>query len=119
MTEKRIHWYKIAEQIADIDWQTNNMAITDVEGKKITLIFRNGELSACTHKCPHAGGVLALGFVDALNNIVCPLHKYRFSVDNGRNTSGEGYYLKVYKVEKRMDGIYVGMEENGTNERIK
>ena len=30
---------------------------------------------------------------------------------NGRNTSGEGYYLKHWVVEEREDGVYVEMEE--------
>jgi len=32
---------------------------------------------------------------------------------NGRNTSGEGYYLKHWKVETREDGVFVEMEEPG------
>ncbi len=31
-------------------------------------------------------------------------------MQNGRNVSGEGYYLKHWPVEAREDGIYVGME---------
>jgi len=31
---------------------------------------------------------------------------------NGRNVSGEGYYLKHWPVEVREDGIYVGLEAN-------
>jgi 3-phenylpropionate/trans-cinnamate dioxygenase ferredoxin subunit len=34
-------------------------------------------------------------------------------MENGRNTSGEGYFLKTYPLETREDGIYAGMEEGG------
>jgi 3-phenylpropionate/trans-cinnamate dioxygenase ferredoxin subunit len=50
-------------------------------------------------------------FLDVTGNVVCPLHRYKFNVQNGRNTSGEGYYLKTYLVEERNDGVYIGFEE--------
>jgi 3-phenylpropionate/trans-cinnamate dioxygenase ferredoxin subunit len=52
------------------------------------------------------------GFIDPLGNIVCPLHRYKFSMETGRNTSGEGYFLKTYPIELREDGIYAGIEES-------
>ena len=56
---------------------------------------------------------MANGFVDATGNIVCPLHRYRFKLDNGRNSSGEGYYLKTYPIETRSDGLYLGIQAGG------
>jgi nitrite reductase/ring-hydroxylating ferredoxin subunit len=73
--------------------------------------MQGGRVLACAHKCPHAGGAMADGFVDALGNIVCPLHRYKFSLQNGRNTSGEGYYLKTHPVQLRENGVFVGIEE--------
>jgi 3-phenylpropionate/trans-cinnamate dioxygenase ferredoxin subunit len=52
------------------------------------------------------------GYIDALGNVVCPLHRYKFDLKNGRNISGEGYYLKNWPVEIREDGVYVGIEES-------
>ena len=95
-----------------IDWQNNNMAVVEAGDKKITLVKLENEIAACSGKCPHAGGEMAHGFVDALGNIVCPLHRYKFSLRNGYNVSGEGYYLKVYKVEHREEGVFVGLEES-------
>lgn len=54
---------------------------------------------------------MADGYVDALGNIVCPLHRYRFNPFNGRNTSGEGYYLKTFLTEEREDGLYVNIPQ--------
>ncbi len=111
MINKKSTWHKIAENTLDIEWQSNEMSIKEVDGKKITLIRLRGKLFACAYKCPHAGGILADGYIDVLNNVVCPLHRYKFSLQNGRNTSGEGYFVKVYTVEERTDGIFVGIEE--------
>ncbi len=111
--EKKYSWHKIAESANDFFWQENNLCEIEVKGKKICIAKKGEEVFACTSKCPHAGGYLSDGFLDAAGNIVCPLHRYKYNLQNGRNVSGEGYYLKTYPVEKRADGIYIGMEEAG------
>ena len=113
MAGKKIKWYKLADSIEAIDWQPNNMAIAEAGGKTVTLVRNNNDISACASKCPHASGILANGFVDALGNIICPIHHYKFSLHNGRNVSGEGYYLKVYPIEIREAGVFIGFEEGG------
>jgi 3-phenylpropionate/trans-cinnamate dioxygenase ferredoxin subunit len=112
MEQKKVKWHKIADSIEAIDWQSNNLTLVEVAGKKITLAKSQNEIWACAHQCPHASGILADGFIDATGNIVCPLHRYKFSLTKGRNVSGEGYYLKVYPVEQREAGIFIGFEEN-------
>lgn len=111
MKEKKIKWIKVSDSLQAIPWQENNLALAEVGGKTVTLIKRGTAIAACAYKCPHAGGIMANGFIDALDNIVCPLHRYKFNLKNGRNTSGEGYYLKVYTVEQRDSGIFIGFEE--------
>lgn len=110
---KNIKWHKIADSRNEFHWPSNNLLVVDVNGKTITLAMRDNKLFACAYKCPHASGILAEGFVDATGNIVCPLHRYKFDLKNGRNVSGEGYYLKVYAVEERAEGIFLGFEESG------
>ncbi len=105
-------WHKIANSIAEINFLENNLAEVEVADKKICVALQGNNLLACAHKCPHAGGHLAGGYVDALGNIVCPLHRYKFSLQNGRNVSGEGYYLKTYPIQVREDGVYIGFAQN-------
>jgi len=100
-------WHKITETPVSLIWQPNNMGIVEVAGKKITLGKFQDQIFAFAQKCPHASGIMADGFIDAAGMVVCPLHRYRFSVQNGRNTSGEGYYLKTYPIQMREDGLYV------------
>lgn len=89
------------------------MTVIEVDDKKVTLIKKGDAVYACAIKCPHAGGIISEGFIDAAGNIVCPLHRYRFNPQTGRNVSGEGYFIKHWPVEKRPDGIYIGIEEKG------
>ena len=111
--EKKYKWHKVADDLNEIDFADNNIAVVDLDGKNICLGKFKDSLFAFAYKCPHAGGILAEGFIDALGNIVCPLHRYKYDLKNGRNVSGEGYYLKHWPVEIKEDGVFVGVEESG------
>jgi nitrite reductase/ring-hydroxylating ferredoxin subunit len=104
-------WIKIAESLEEISFGSNHLAELDAGDRKICLGKFKEDLFAFAPKCPHASGRLADGFIDVLGNVVCPLHRYKFCMKNGRNVTGEGYYLKHWPVELREDGIYVNMEE--------
>jgi nitrite reductase/ring-hydroxylating ferredoxin subunit len=58
--------------------------------------------------CPHAGAKMVMGYIDMQGNAVCPLHRFKFSLKNGYNVTGEGYNMKTYPIELREDGIFVG-----------
>lgn len=101
------NWHKIAESITEINFAANGLATIHVAGKIITIARHKNQLFACAQKCPHAGGHLAEGHIDAVGNIVCPLHRYKFSLKNGRNLSGEGFYLKTYPLRTGEDGVFI------------
>jgi nitrite reductase/ring-hydroxylating ferredoxin subunit len=103
-----IKWHKIAEDVSEL----NTLTEIEIGNKKICVVIHNKEFYACAAKCPHASGIMADGYVDALGNIVCPLHRYKFNLKNGINISGEGYFLKTYPVECRNDGVFVGFRQN-------
>ncbi|RYZ25348.1 MAG: (2Fe-2S)-binding protein [Chitinophagaceae bacterium] len=106
----KFRWTKVAESLAEVSFGTNNLAEVMADDKKICIGRYKEELFAFAPKCPHASGFFVDGFIDALGNVVCPLHRYKFCMKNGRNVSGEGYYLKHWPVEIRQDGVYVGLE---------
>ncbi len=112
MKEKKYQWYKVADSKAEMNFQSNSMTEIIVAGKTICVALHKDQLLACTQKCPHAGGVLSNGFIEAHGNLVCPLHRYKFNLQNGRNISGEGYFLKTFPVEIRTEGVFIGFEEN-------
>jgi 3-phenylpropionate/trans-cinnamate dioxygenase ferredoxin subunit len=112
MADKKYTWHKIAGHINELDFGDNNIAVAEVKGKKICIARWNEQVFAFAFKCPHAGGILADGSIDARGHIVCPLHRYKYDMGNGRNVSGEGYYLKHWPVEITEEAVYVGMEES-------
>jgi nitrite reductase/ring-hydroxylating ferredoxin subunit len=112
--DKPLTWHKIADHINELDFAPNNIAVVEIKGKKICIGRHQDKAFAFAYKCPHAGGFLSDGHIDALGNVVCPLHRYKYDMKNGRNTSGEGYYLKNWPVELRDDGVFVGMEKESS-----
>lgn len=101
---------KIAESVAEFDFNTKQMCIIDANGKKVTIAKFKDDYFAFAHKCPHAGGIMADGFIDSLGNAVCPLHRYKFSLKTGRNITGEDY-LKTYPLEINENGVFITFEE--------
>lgn len=112
MTGREFRWVKIAESVAEFSLDEKNLTEWEADGKKICLGKFNEMLFAFSAKCPHASAPFIEGYIDAAGNVVCPLHRYKFCMRNGRNVSGEGYYLKQWPVEVREDGVFVGFEKN-------
>jgi len=110
---KQYKWVKVAESEAELSFGANAIAVADLDGKAICIGRHKDQLFAFAHKCPHAGGLFTEGFIDALGNVVCPVHRYKFNMQNGRNVTGEGYYLKHWPVEIRPEGVYIGVEDKG------
>jgi nitrite reductase/ring-hydroxylating ferredoxin subunit len=109
---KTYKWHKVADNIDEINFSSEGLATVEVIGKKICVAYKNDMIFSCSVKCPHAGGDMSQGHIDALGNIVCPLHRYKFALASGRNSTGEGYFLKTYPIENRENGVFVGFEEN-------
>ena len=107
-----MHWYKIADSPSEIIFPGNNIVEIMAGDKTICIAKFNDILYAFPQKCPHAGGFFCEGYIDPLGNVTCPIHRYKFALKNGRNVSGEGYYLKHWPVEVRDEGVFVGMERN-------
>jgi 3-phenylpropionate/trans-cinnamate dioxygenase ferredoxin subunit len=108
MEDPRTIWHRLAGHPDELTWRPNGMMVAEVGGRKVTLAMHQGTIHAFAHLCPHASGVMADGWIDALGNVVCPLHKYRFELQRGRNVSGEGYRLKTYPVRQDAEGLHIG-----------
>ncbi|WP_336514933.1 Rieske (2Fe-2S) protein [Pollutibacter soli] len=116
MEGKKYNWFRIASSAEELPLtDSGGLCEIHVNSKSVCLAKYNDKIFAFPAKCPHAGGYLSNGYIDVQGNIVCPLHRYKFNMTNGRNVSGEGYYLKIYPVEIRADGIYIGFEKGWFN----
>lgn len=88
----------------------NPLREVKVGGKRICLVRQGEKISAIDARCPHAGGPLAGGFLNEEGQVVCPWHRFGFSVETGQSESG-GYFVTCYKVEVREMGLRIGIHK--------
>lgn len=100
-----MNWYRVLDTIAD-----SKPFITRVKinGKSLCLVGYEGEVFALSSICPHAGADLSGGWCRE-GKIICPFHRYAYDIRTGKGDPGQNDYVDTYPVEKRADGIYVGM----------
>ena len=96
--------------MSEIPGFEKGIGVLKVDGRNICIVPLNGALHAFSENCPHAGVPLSEGDIDAKGIIRCPQHGACFNIQNGLNTTGEGYHLACWPVEEREDGIYVGFK---------
>lgn len=111
--KKYIKWYKVFENTEDIDRNiVLNQPITiEVGNFLVCLVKTEKGIFAVDDKCPHQGASLSKGNCNLQNNsIVCPWHKYAFSLENGRYLGANGDAVKTFPVEIRDNGLFVGVE---------
>lgn len=78
----------------------------EASGLRVAL-FRDGtQVVALVDRCPHAGGSLGQGWVED-GEVVCPLHRWRFRLGDGRCTTMRGEGVHRFPVELRGDDVWV------------
>ena len=74
-----------------------------VDGHQIAVFrLRDGGVRAVSAVCPHAGGPIADGLIDA-KVVICPLHQHVYDLATGCSTTGQPP-LRVYDVRTDDDG---------------
>jgi nitrite reductase (NADH) small subunit len=78
-----------------------------VAGGEMIAVFRlrDGSLRAMSAACPHAGGPIADGLIDA-DVVICPLHQHVFELLTGCSRTGQPP-LRVYLVRVECGQIIV------------
>lgn len=78
----------------------------EVEGLRIAVV-RDGEAwHALSARCPHAGGDLGSGWVED-GELVCPLHRWRFRLRDGRCTTDRGQSVHRFGCNVREGTVFV------------
>jgi len=79
-----------------------------IQHKNICIAYTGDEWFALDDTCPHAGASFGKGGWCENGALVCPIHRHRFSLKNGRSNMGD--YINTYPCEVREDGLYVELE---------
>jgi nitrite reductase/ring-hydroxylating ferredoxin subunit len=78
-------------------------------GKRICLTLHDNRFSAVQDACTHSGESLSKGKINYLGEIVCPLHNYRFDLQNGRECSSRSRDLITYPIKVDESGFFIGI----------
>lgn len=71
----------MSEPVPHSSWIGRDLPPIRREGKEYFLVGHRGALYLIHNQCPHRGGSLKFGYIDAHNRIVCPLHHNAFSIE--------------------------------------
>ena len=110
--KKSIRWFKVfssAEKAAEV-LPLNKPVKVDLDGEIVCLVRTPVGFYALEEHCPHAKAPLIDGWADETNGFICPYHRYKFDLESGRELTCGGNAVKLYKVEIRLTGLFVGKE---------
>jgi nitrite reductase/ring-hydroxylating ferredoxin subunit len=105
-------WYKIFDSIeeAEIRVPLNHTVKASFKSLKICIAHTGKGWFAIEDECPHLGESLSKGTINYLNEITCPWHSYRYNLEHGRECSQKTRDARVFKVEARDKGLFLGLE---------
>lgn len=84
------------KEISLIDLKNRGHIVIELDGDEIMVIYHDGNVYAVSNICTHAYARLSEGSVG--NEIECPLHGARFSLNGKVLSPPASEDLKVYKV---------------------
>ncbi len=78
----------------------------DAAGLRLAIFLTGTDVVALSGRCPHSGGSLGHGWIEA-GEAVCPLHRWRFRLADGRCTTIRGERVHRFGCEVRGDEVWV------------
>jgi len=78
-----------------------------VKNKGYLLIHSNQGFSVSDELCPHQHEPLSKGKLNDFNEIICPLHEYRFNLKSGIESTNKCGHLTLYQIVVKSDGLYI------------
>lgn len=109
---KRVYYkqrIKLFESLLDAlaNLKENYATKWEVDKQTICLLFKNNVLYAFEKKCPHNGASLVGAKCTTEASIVCSLHRYAFSLIDGKAISNSCRPLCVYTIVQNENGIFI------------
>ncbi|HEV3166769.1 MAG TPA: Rieske (2Fe-2S) protein [Isosphaeraceae bacterium] len=80
----------------------------EVEGLRVAVFNDGGTIVALSGRCPHENGPVGHGWIED-GEAVCPLHRWRFQLKDGRCTTMRGMSLHRFACEVRDEEVWVAV----------
>ena len=92
------------------DLEPGSCLSVEAGGRWVALFNVDGTIYATDNTCPHAGGPLGEGMLDA-DIVECPWHGWRFNVRTGERPDNRDFSVPRYEVRVVGDEIEVALPE--------
>ena len=108
--EEAIRWVKISNDEQSFLNRVPEQKIYRMTiGKQDVCFTKYGdELFAFENKCPHQFVALTNASCTPDKMVVCPWHRFAFSLENGR---GGGLYLPIFPIKRENNSVYIGFKK--------
>ena len=80
-----------------------------LNGNSYCILRKGNELFAMDDACPHNKASLSEGRLNAFNEIICPLHEYRFDLLSGCESGLRCGDLQMYPIRIEKGGIFISL----------
>ena len=77
--------------------------------KRVCIIHHHSGYKVIDNLCPHNGHSLFEGKINHLDEIVCPLHGYRYRLLDGRECDGKSGDLKIHRLDIEEEGVFLSL----------
>jgi hypothetical protein len=71
----------VTESSPHSSWIGRDLPAIRRNGRDYFIVGHRGTLYLVHNHCPHRGGALKFGYVDAQDRIVCPLHHNAYAIE--------------------------------------
>lgn len=78
--------------------------------EKICLSRKGETYFAFERACPHRKADLGQGFINRFEEIICPLHEYRFNLRTGICSHSNCPDLKIYPTQITEEGLKITLD---------
>ncbi len=96
-----------AIRICKVGDLVGDMYLAIIERKPVAVFRRGNVYRALSNVCPHMGGPLIDGEVDADGVVSCPWHGTRIQLEDGRAPSGSPASVETYAIHIVGDDVYL------------
>lgn len=93
----------VAEQALPIDKPKK----LQLDGHSYLIVRTRMGIFVSENLCPHSRASLNEGRTNSFNEIICPLHEYRFDLRSGRESTQRCADMKTFKIEVNNEGLFL------------
>jgi nitrite reductase/ring-hydroxylating ferredoxin subunit len=80
-----------------------------INEQRIGFAHTDSGFRAFENNCPHQHEPLHKGILTHYDEVVCPLHQYRFNMITGQEANNRCAGMKVYSIQIKETGVYLDL----------